>query len=101
MKKIKHSINRFALRLALFSLCLGILQVIIYAIYPNNTSISIGMMHLFPTVAIHTIVLIIVIINSIMNYKDIAEHFLVILGMLANIPTAFTCFYVVMTIMDS
>ena len=98
MKKIKYPINRFALKLALFSLCFGILQVIIYAIYPNGASLYIGFFHLFPTVALHSIVLLMILINSIKNYKDIGEHFLVILTMLANIPIAYGCFYAVMAI---
>ena len=98
MKPIIYPINKFALRLMLFSMCFGILQVIVYAIYPNDTSIHIGMMHLYPTIAIHTIVLLIVLINGIKNHKDIEEHFLVILTMLANIPIAFGCFYAVIAL---
>ncbi len=98
IKKINYPINRFALKLALFSLCLGILQVIIYAIYPNETSLFIGLFHLYPTIAIHTIVLLMVLVNGIKNYRDMAEHFLVIVVMLANIPIAIGCFYAVMAI---
>jgi len=98
MKSIKYPINRFALRLMLFSLCFGILQVIIYAIHPNETSLIIGLFHLYPTIAVHTIVLLIVLINAIKNYKDIQEHFLVMITMLANIPIAYGCFYLVMAI---
>lgn len=100
MKSSKYPLNRFALKLALFSLCFGILQVIIYAIYPNDISIEIGVLHLYPTVAIHSIVLLIVIISGIKNYKDIGEHFLVILAMLANIPIAMGCFAAVLTLSD-
>ncbi len=96
MKKITYPINRFALKLMLFSLCFGILQVIAYAIYPNETSISIGILHLYPTIAVHTIVLLIVLINGIKNRKDSGEHILVILTMLANIPIAIGCFYAVL-----
>lgn len=98
MKTITYPINRFALRLMLFSLCFGILQVIIYAIYPNETSLAIGFLHLYPTIATHTIVLLLVLVNAIKNYKDIQEHFLVIITMLANIPIAYGCFYLVMAI---
>ena len=98
MKVIKYPVNRFALRLMLFSLCFGLLQVIIYAIYPNETSLFIGLFHLYPTVIIHSIVLLIVLVNGIKHYKDMAEHFLVIITMLANIPIAFGCFYLVMAI---
>lgn len=98
MKTTKYLINRFAIQLMLFSLCFGILQVIVYAIYPNDTSISIGIYHLYPTIIIHTIVLLMVLINGIKNYKDIGEHLLVILTMLANIPIAFGCFYAVVAL---
>jgi hypothetical protein len=37
-----------------------------------------------------------VVINGIKNYKDLNEHFLVILAMLANIPIAIGCFYAVL-----
>jgi len=95
MRNIKYPINRFAFQLMLFSLCFGILQVIIYAIYPNGLSLQIGIFHLYPTVAIHNIVLLMVIVNAIKNYKNIREHFLVILAMLSNIPIAFGCFVLV------
>jgi hypothetical protein len=91
MKTIAYPINRFALRLMLFSLCFGILQTIVYAIYPNDTSLIIGFLHLFPTVIIHTIVLIRIIANSVIHNRDIGEHFLVIITMLANIPIAMAC----------
>ncbi|MEP0264922.1 hypothetical protein [Dokdonia sp.] len=98
MKNSKYPLNRFALKLALFSLCFGVLQVIIYAIYPNNISLRIGMIHLYPTVIIHSIVLLMVIISGIKNYKDLSEHFLVILAMLANIPIAIGCFYAILAL---
>ena len=98
MKAIKYPINRFALRLMLFSLCFGLLQVIMYAIYPNETSLFVGLFHLYPTVIVHSIVLLVVLVNGIQHYKDMAEHFLVIITMLANIPIAFGCFYLVMAI---
>lgn len=98
IQKFNYPINRFALKLALFSLFFGILQVIVYAMYPNDTSINIGIIHLYPTVAIHTIVLLMVLVNGIKNRKDMGEHFLVILAMLFNIPLAIGCFYVVILI---
>lgn len=98
MKNIKYPINRFALKLMLFSLCFGILQVIIYAIYPNDLSINLGILHLYPTVILHSIVLLSVLISGIKNYKEATEHFLVILAMLSNIPIAFGCFYAVLSL---
>jgi len=98
MKSIKYPINRFALWLMLFSLCFGLLQVIIYAISPNETSLVFGFLHLYPTVIIHAIVLLIVLINGIKNHKDMGEHFLVMITMLANIPIAYGCFYIVIAI---
>lgn len=96
MKNIKYPLNRFALKLMLFSLCFGILQVIVYAIYPNGFSIQLGILHLYPTVILHSIVLLSVLISGIKNYKDLTEHFMVILAMLSNIPIAFGCFYAIL-----
>lgn len=98
MKSLKHPINRFALKLALFSSVLGLLQTLIYAVYPNDNSLVIGFLHLYPTIAIHVIVLLMVIINAIIKKSALKEIFLTITIMLLNIPLAYACAYLVLEI---
>ncbi|MBV1925226.1 MAG: hypothetical protein KUG49_01795 [Dokdonia sp.] len=96
MKNLKHRINRIAIYAALFSLAFGFTQLIIFIIYPNEISITIGIAHLYPTVILHLILLTIVIINSFMHRFDYREHLKTIGWMLFNIPMAFLCYYLVL-----
>lgn len=95
MKNLKHRINRIAIYAALFSLAFGFLQLMIFTIYPNETSIIIGIMHLYPTVIVHLVLLSIVIINGILHQSDYLEHLKTIGWILFNIPMAFLCYYLV------
>ena len=89
--KLKHRINRNALKLAAFSACFGILLVLISLITKPNILLEIGLYHLFPTIPIHLFVLIWVVINAFKNPKELAEHFFTLFIMLLNIPLAFLC----------
>lgn len=95
LPKFTHKINRFALKLAAFSACFGILLVILHLIFKSNDIIEIGMFHLYPTVIIHLIVLLLVIISAFNNSKDYKEHLGTIVLILLNIPLAFVCFLIV------
>jgi len=95
LQKFTHKINRFALLLALFSACFGILLLIAYLVFRSDSLIEIGIFHLYPTVIIHLLMLLIVIINGINNRKDYKEHLITIGLMLLNIPLAFACFLIV------
>lgn len=99
MKSLRQPINRFALKLAAFSTIFGLLQVLIYVVYPNDNSLAIGFFHLYPTVAVHVIVLLMVIINAIIKKCQLKEVFLTVGIMLLNIPLAFACAYLVLEIL--
>ncbi|RMB56260.1 hypothetical protein EAX61_14975 [Dokdonia sinensis] len=99
MKSLEHPINRFALKLAFFSAVFGLLQTLIYAVYPNDYSLVIGFFHLYPTVAVHLIVLLLVIINAVRKKCKIKEVFLTMGIMLLNIPLAYACAYLVLEIL--
>lgn len=95
MKNLKHRINKIGIYAALFSLTFGFLQVLIFAIYPNETSITIGIAHLYPSVIIHLVLLGMVIIHAFQHRYDYKEHLKAIGLILLNIPMAYLCFVLV------
>jgi len=94
-KTIKYKINKVALVLTAFSTCFGVLITILYLITKKIDIAILGFYHLFPTVIIHIILLLAVIINTMIHYEDRKEHFTIIILMLLNIPLAFGCFWIV------
>ena len=87
----QHAINRFALRLAAFSACFGILFVIVYMVTKDIEVAMVGYLHLIPTVIIHLIVLLCVLFSAVTHRNELPEHFLTLVIMLLNIPLAFAC----------
>lgn len=93
--KLKYRINRIALRAAIFSACLGLLLVVLFVLFRPKVLLIVGYFHLLPTVLIHVIILITVLVNTLKNPKELTEHFLTIFLMLLNIPLAIACARVV------
>ncbi len=87
----QHAINRFAIKLAAFSACLGILFVIVYMITKDIEVAMVGYLHLIPTVIVHLVVFIWVFFNAAIHRNELPEHFLTLVIMLLNIPLAFAC----------
>ena len=95
MKNNKYQINTIAQYAARFSLLFGLLQVAIFAVYPNEVSIEFGIAHLYPSIAIHLVLLLLVLINGIKNGIGTKEHLSTIGWLLLNIPMAYLCFIIV------
>lgn len=89
--KLKYRINRIALRAAAFSACLGLLLVVLFVLFRLKVLLIVGYFHLLPTVLIHLIILITVLVNTLKNPKELTEHFLTVFLMLLNIPLAIGC----------
>ncbi|AWH74194.1 hypothetical protein DCS32_08470 [Dokdonia sp. Dokd-P16] len=87
----EHAINRFALKLAAFSACLGILFVIVFFVTGSTQIAIIGIYHLIPTLPVHLIVLVCVLFSAVTHRNELPEHFLTLIIMLLNIPLAFAC----------
>ncbi len=90
-----YTITKIGWYAALFSLCFGILQVLIYYIYPNEVSLQFGLAHLAPSIVIHLILLLAVIIHALSIRKATIEHLHSISFILFNIPVACGCFILV------
>jgi hypothetical protein len=95
MKNSQYQINTIAQYAARFSLLFGLLQVAIFAVYPNDVSIEFGIAHLYPSIAIHLVLLLLVLLNAIKNGMGTNEHLSTIGWLLLNIPMAYLCFILV------
>lgn len=95
MKNLKYQINTIAQYAARFSLLFGLLQVAIFAVYPNDVSIEFGIAHLYPSIVVHLVFLILVFITGFKNRFNNKEHLRTIGWILLNIPMAYLCFILV------
>jgi len=95
---LKYPLNKFAVKLAAFSACLGILFVLLFLITRSDFIAVVGFYHLIPTVIVHLAFLICIVFNAITHPKDLTEHFLTLFIMLLNIPLAIACAYIVLDI---
>ncbi len=92
----KYNITKMGWYAALFSFCFGLLQVVVYYIYPNEVSLNFGIYHLAPSIIIHLILLMAVIIHAFILKKATIEHLRSIGFILLNIPAAYGCFVLVL-----
>lgn len=99
LQTFKHRINRVALRAAAFSACFGVFLVLLVPITASKTLLPLGFYHLIPTIFIHLVLLLWVMINAILNRKDMTEHFITLFLMLLNIPLAAACSHIVFMIL--
>jgi hypothetical protein len=95
MNNPKYHIIPIARYAARFSLLFGLLQVAIFAIYPNDISIEFGIAHLYPSIVIHLVLLLLVLINSLRHGLAKRENLITIGWILLNIPMAYLCFILV------
>lgn len=84
----KHKWNRIAVRIAAISFCVGTLLMLTALMADNNviSSISIAFSVLYIPVTI--ILLFILLVNTMANFKDIHEHVMTLIIVLMNFPIA-------------
>lgn len=92
MKLFTHRINRIAVRLALFWFASGNLTFLLALIIPINQMEEFGILFLLSFIGINTILLFILLMNTLIHFKTIQEHALTILLVLLNIPIALLYF---------
>jgi hypothetical protein len=95
MKFFTHSINRFAVKAAILTAGLGVLQAILFRLFKGETLLTFTAIFLFISFSMHTIILITVLVNGIRHYKQLQEHILTLGILLLNIPLAALCMYLV------
>jgi len=90
--KFKHIINRMAIYLAGISFILGTLLLLIHKIKLWGSLIYLGLNYVGFATAVNTLMLLILLANSVTNYKDYKENLISICILLTNIPI--TLFYI-------
>lgn len=84
----KHKWNRVAVRIATISFCVGTLLMLTALIAENDLIITIGFAFLVLYIPVTLMLLFILTINSLANFKDIHEHVMTFIIVLMNFPIA-------------
>lgn len=95
MNLFTHSINRFALKTAALTAGLGILQTLVLAIVENEILIIMACVYVLCAFIIHAIILLLVLVNGVINYKQLQEHIITLFVLLLNIPLTLLCTYII------
>lgn len=85
----KHRWNRIAVRIATTCFFLGTLIMLIALMSSNEAIVTIGIVFLVLYIPITIIMLFVLLVNSIMNFKDLHEHVMTLIILLMNFPIAF------------
>jgi len=85
----KHGINYGAINLALGSFLVGTLLLFSYKITDADSLLTIGLGYTYLAAIINSLMLILLLINTLTHYKDYKENLLTILILLANIPITY------------
>lgn len=84
----KYKWNRFAVRTAAISFFLGTLLMLTALMAENDLIITLGIVFLVLYVPMTLIVLLILFVNTMANFKDIHEHVMTLIIVLINLPIA-------------
>ena len=87
--KFKYILNYRAVQIALTSFVLGTLCLLIFKTSGDSGFVGIGYCYTLTAAIVNLILLIIVLVNTVLRYKDYPEHLATILIVLANIPVTF------------
>ncbi len=93
--RFKHPINLIAIYIAITSFLLGTIILIIHKLRLFGYLYDLGLLYVFIATIINTLLLFILLVNSIINHKTHKENLLSICILLANIPITF--FYINLT----
>jgi len=86
--KIKQTVNKKALILAIISFLLGTLILLLYLVSKSEAFLVGGVFYVIIAVTLNTITLIQLLANSIINYQYYRENLITMLLFITNIPIA-------------
>ena len=89
--KFTHSINYLAVLTAIISFILGTVLLLLFKTTGDSYFVRIGYLYTILATFTNTILLLLIVINSIRYYKDCTEHISTMLIVIVNIPI--TIFY--------
>ena len=88
VKYFTYRLNRNAIRLALYCFVFGSFILLIHLTEITEFTLGIGLLFTGLAIITNSIMLLILIIHSLFNYKDFEEHITTIIILLLNIPIA-------------
>jgi len=89
--RFKHSLNYVAVLTAFISFILGTLCLLLFKSSSDTGIIAVGYFYTILAAVVNTLILLLVVVNTIRKFKDYAEHFKTIFVVLLNIPIV--CLY--------
>ncbi|MFK7812521.1 MAG: hypothetical protein AB8B59_08505 [Maribacter sp.] len=89
----KHKWNRVAVRIATVCFFLGTVIMLTALMAENDVIITLGIVFLVLYIPVTLIMLFVLFINSISNFKDIHEHVMTLIIVLMNLPIALLYMY--------
>jgi len=84
--KFKHPINYIAVLTALMSFSIGTLLLLVYKISGYSNLIAIGYFYTIVAAIVNSILVLLLLLNILLNFKNSKEHLLTLGIVLANIP---------------
>lgn len=88
IKYFTYRLNRNAIRLALFCFMFGSFILLIHLTEVSESTLGIGILFTGLAIILNSIMLLILVIHSLLNYKDFEEHISTLIILLLNIPIA-------------
>lgn len=89
----KHKWNRIAVRIATAGFFLGTLLMLTALMANNDLIVTCGIVFLVCYIPVTLLMLFILFINTITNFKDIHEHVMTLIIVLMNFPIALLYIY--------
>ncbi len=93
MVLFKHRWNRISVRIACFSFFLGTLLMLIALMAENDLIRTLGIVFLVLYVPVTIVLLFVLFVTALTNFRDIHEHVMTLIIVLMNFPIALVYLY--------
>lgn len=93
MVLFKHRCNRISVRIACFSFLLGTLLMLIALMAKNDIILTLGVVFLVLYIPVTIVLLFILFVTALTNFRDIHEHVMTLIIVLMNFPVALLYIY--------
>lgn len=93
MVLFKHRWNRISVRIACFSFFLGTLLMLIALMAENDLIRTLGIVFLVLYVPVTIVLLFVLFVTALTNFRDIHEHVMTLIIVLINFPIALVYLY--------
>ena len=87
--RFKHSVNYIAVIMAITSFVLGTLCLLLFKSSSNTGFFALGYFYTLLAAAANSLMLLLVLVNTALKFKDYSEHLKTIFLVVLNIPIVF------------